>query len=125
MIHHFNKYLIIFLIYVLSNVLYGQITPYIKFQVTSNSDLFIAHNPETYTFVGNNDDTIKVISINIIDERFIELITNKRLEMNIGYALIYKRKINDLYIKTPYYTFFGFCPAFIQKINVNQPTRIN
>lgn len=108
----------------LFGVVIAQTTPYIKFQVTENSDMFVANDPNTYTFVGDNDDTLKVVKINIIDNNFIQLQTDKRLEGNVGYALIYRRRLSDPYIKTPYYTFFGFCPGYIQTITVQQPIEI-
>ena len=109
---------------ILFNISIAQIIPYIKFQVTQNSDLFVAYDPHTYTFIGDNNDTLKVVNIKIINDNFIELQTNKRLEMNVGYALIYKRKSSDSFIKTPYYVFFGFCPGYIHAVNVQQPEEI-
>jgi len=116
---------------ILFNIVVAQTTPYIKFQVTPNSDLFIAYSPTTYTWVSDTGDTLYVTKINELGvifndtpDSYIELETDKRMEMGVGYALIYKRKISDPYIKTPYYTFFGFCPAYIQPISVQQPIEI-
>jgi len=113
-------------------LIYSQTTPYIKFQITEDSDYLVAYDPQTYLFIGNNNDTLWVTQVNLVNipnpylnRPMIELQTNKRLEMGISYEVRFRRKFNELFYQTEPMLFYGFCPPCIDTITTEPPEKIN
>ena len=114
---------LVFSLFLLINIS-AQITPYVKFQLNHREDSLVVFNPNTFRFVSYTGDTIKVVKINRVNYDFIELQTEKRLEMNVSYALLYKRRSSDPIKKTVYYDFFGYCSSCFDSIKTEPIERI-